>query len=188
MDISDEKLVAEYIQGDENALEELVRRYLKPIYSYVFRMIGFGQSVDDLTQDVFIKVWKNINSFDEEKIFSKWIFAIAHNTIIDHYRKKKNYNFSDLESGDNDIPFEEGIVDVEPLQDELFMRSEELERLEKCLDKLTPMYREIVVLHYMNEMTFDEIAKLLSRSLNTVKSQHRRAVARIRQMCTKISH
>ena len=94
MNRSDEQLVWDYLKSDEKSLELLIRRYLKPIYSFVYRYVGKAHDADDVTQDVFVKVWRNLKKFDREKSFKTWIFAIAKNTAFDHLKKKKAIPFS----------------------------------------------------------------------------------------------
>src|SRR5947207_714163 len=100
--LNDEQLVFEYITNKEDkALEELVKRYLPLIFGYVKKYTGNQDNASDVTQEVFVKVWKNINSFDQTKSFRTWIFTIAKRTAIDELRRKNALPFSALEEGDN---------------------------------------------------------------------------------------
>jgi len=92
MERLDSQLIADYLKGDEKSLEILFGRYLKPIYSFVYRFVGEGQEVEDVVQDIFLKVWRNLKKFDRSRSFKTWIFSIAKNTAID-YLKKKNDPF-----------------------------------------------------------------------------------------------
>ncbi|MBI4159946.1 sigma-70 family RNA polymerase sigma factor [Candidatus Wolfebacteria bacterium] len=73
----------------EVSLELLIRRYLKPIYGFTYRYVGAGQDTEDVTQETFVKVWRNLKKFDQNKSFKTWIFSIAKNTAIDFLKKKK---------------------------------------------------------------------------------------------------
>ena len=92
--IEDKILIQQYLKGDEKSLEILIARYLKPIYSFVYKNVGNPSEAEDITQEVFIKIWKNIKKFDQNKNFKPWIFQIAKNTSIDFLRKKKSIPFS----------------------------------------------------------------------------------------------
>ena len=93
---SDEQLVARYLRGDEKSLEFLIQQYLKPIYSFVYKYVGNPQEAEDITQEVFVRMWKYIKKFDQRKKFKTWIFSIAKNAAIDFLRKKKPYPFQNL--------------------------------------------------------------------------------------------
>ena len=92
--LSDEHLVSKYLSGEKEALEILIRRYLKPVYGFVYKYTGGVSETEDISQDVFIKVWKNLKKFDQVKNFKTWLFTIAKNTTLDFLRKKKMIPFS----------------------------------------------------------------------------------------------
>ncbi len=93
-DRSDENLVTDYLKGDKKALEILIGRYLKPIYNFLYRYTGDVAEAEDITQEAFVRAWKNIRKFDRNKKFKTWIFGIAKNAAIDFLRKKKPILFS----------------------------------------------------------------------------------------------
>ena len=129
-------------------------------------------------QDIFIKTWKNIKRYDSKKAsFKTWIFTIARNSVTDFWRKKKNILFTEIEES-----FSENIPDENLLPDEVLQKLEDAELLNKTLEKLRPDYREVLVLYYQEEMTFEEIGGILSKPTNTVKSQHRRAIIELREL------
>jgi len=90
---TDEQLVASHLKGDGEALEILVSRYLKSIYSFAYRHIGNIHDAEDITQEVFVKVLRHLKKFDHDKSFKTWIFKITQNTSIDFFRKKKTIPF-----------------------------------------------------------------------------------------------
>jgi RNA polymerase sigma-70 factor (ECF subfamily) len=96
--LGDLKLIKQYLAGDEKSLDVLVKRYLKIIYGYSYRNVGNSADAEDITQETFLKVWKNIKKFDQSKSFKSWIFTIAKNTSIDYLRKKKSVPFSRFET------------------------------------------------------------------------------------------
>lgn len=179
---TDEQLVAEYLRGNEQALRLLIERYLRPIYNFVYRYTGESSNAEEITQDVFVSVWKNINRFDLNKKFKTWIFTIARNTSLNWLKKKKPINFSRFEDNNGDNIFLESTADPLPLPDELFEHVDLSQKLSKAMDNLSPDYRAVLMLHYSNSMTFQEIAESLGESINTVKSRHRRALIQLRQL------
>ncbi len=181
---TDEELITSYREGDEKAFKLLIERYTPLIYNFVRRLIG-AQNATDVVSDIFIKVWKNIQKFDIAKAhFKTWIFTIARNTTTDFLRKKKSVVFSDLLGGEDSPSFEEGIADEALLPNEVLEKLEDATFLNKLLDKLPTDYQTVLTLYYQNEMTFEEIGRVLGKPMNTVKSHHRRALLQLRKMTT----
>src|SRR3989344_3002747 len=88
MNRSDAELVADHLSGNEKSLEVLIKRNLKPVYGFVYKYAGNAENSEDITQDVFVKMWKNLKRFDQNKNFRTWLFAIAKNSAIDFQEKK----------------------------------------------------------------------------------------------------
>lgn len=142
-------------------------------------MVGDKEGAEDITQEVFLKVWKNLEKFDPETGGLKtWIFAIARNAAIDSLRKKRNIVFSELDSEEQS--FEETLPDKEPLPDEIFERKNLAEELANALSKIKPELREIVLLKHIEEMTFEKIGQVVGKPMDTVKTQYRRALNQLR--------
>jgi RNA polymerase sigma-70 factor (ECF subfamily) len=174
---SDNQLVANYLKGDEKSLEVLIRRYLGPIYGFVFRFTGNIYDAEDITQEIFVKVWRNLKKFDQQKSFKTWIFSIAKNTAIDFLRKRRTQVFSETEI--------ETVVDPAPLPQELLEKAEAGKLLESVLNKLELKYRMVLLLYYNDHFNFREIAEILGEPLNTIKSRHRRALLMLRKLLEK---
>ena len=181
VDINDEQLVAEYLVSEkEEVFRVLLNKYTKPVYNFLRYMIG-NTDAEDITQEVFIKVWKNLKRYKPGQSFKTWLFAIAKNSAIDFLRKKKALNFSDLENADDDFSFSETIASKDLLPDEALQKLQNSEFLNKLLNQLSTEHKTILLLHYQEEMTFDEIGKILKKPLNTIKSYHRRAILELRK-------
>jgi len=141
--------------------EEIVKTYLTPVYSYVYRMIRDTDAAEDITQDVFIKAWKKLDTEQNVKAF---LFTVARNTTFDYLRKKKDEYFED----------ELEVPDTAPLAPEILDNEEIIKSLEhKHLD--------LILLHDVEDMTFEEMAEIVGRPMNTVKSQYRRALQDLHQ-------
>jgi RNA polymerase sigma-70 factor (ECF subfamily) len=181
MESSDEELIQQYLDGQQKALKSLIDRYTPILYNYTLRFVG-TTNTPDVVQEVFIKVWKNINKFDVSKShFKTWIFTITRNTVTDYLRKKKQILFTDLDKEGED-PFSTNLTDEAILPDEAIQKLQDKELLTKLVSGLSPTYQEVLMLYYQEDMTFDEIGKILKKPLNTVKSHHRRALEQLRKM------
>ena len=178
---SDSQLIADYLKGDEKSLEILIWRYLKSIYRFAFRYVNNEQEAEDITQEVFVKVWRNIKKFDKQKDFKPWIFSIAKNTAVDFFKKKKAIPFSEFENKRGENILAETIGDSSPLPVELLERKDAIGTLAKAINKLVPKYRKTLLLRHNDDLTFREIAESLGESLNTVKSRHHRALIMLKK-------
>lgn len=181
MELNDSQLIENYLSGDEKAFEMLIRRYLRPIFSFSYKFVHDQPVAEDITQEVFVKVWKNIKKFDTEKSFKSWIFTIAKNTALDFIKKKKTIPLSALDLG-NDKDISEAIPDDLPGADEIFDAKKSKNYVFSLIDKLSPLYRAVLFLKYKNDFTFAEIAEVLGEPLNTIKSRHRRGVAALKEL------
>jgi RNA polymerase sigma-70 factor (ECF subfamily) len=179
MSLTDSELISAFNAGDAGAFESLISRHTDAIFAYLARLTGDREAAADLTQETFVKAWTHLGRFRIGENFKTWLFTIARNTCFDWLRKKKLVPFTALER-DDEYSFAEGIADTEPLPDELARRAEDGRFLETLLAQVPIESREILLLHYVEGMTFDEIGKMRSESLNTVKSRHRRALIALR--------
>ncbi len=171
-EITDEQLIEKYLKGDEKALEILFKRYLKPIYSFVYKNIGNPEMAEDVTQETFVKVWKNLKKFDKNKSFKSWLFTIAKNTSIDFLRKKKTATLALTEN--SAIEKNDFINNIE--------QKDSVKKIHEALQNISPSYRAVVLLKNESNLTFKEIAKELNEPLNTIKSRYRRAISILKEM------
>lgn len=187
--LSDQQLIADYLKGDEKALEVLVSRYLKPIYSLAYRYAGNVQDAEDVSQEIFVKAWRHLKKFDRRRNFKTWIFSIAKNTCLDFLKKtrtaaggQKTIPFAELATEDGGDFLAETIPDPSPLPQEALERAGLGETVAKAMEKLSPKQSLVLSLRYHNCFTFQEIAESLGESLNTVKSRHRRAILILKRL------
>ena len=178
---SDEQLISDYLDGDERAISTLVDRYLVNIYNFVFQLSNDEQATEDITQESFIKAWKNIRGFKRGSSFQTWLFAITRNSAIDWLRSKKELAFSRFETTEGSNLLLDTLADNQPLPDELLTRAEDARFVQLLLADLDPLYRDVINLRYSSNMTFEEIGEFLKRPLHTVKSQHRRAIIALKR-------
>ena len=174
----DEELIDKYLNGDEKSLEVLIKRYLKPIYSFAFNFVLNQQDAEDLTQETFLKMWRNLRKFKKEKNFENWLFTIAKNTCLDFLRKKKK-NLT-LSADNLEI-----VADFAPPLLEKLEKENLLEKLKKEIEKLPIKMRQIIDLYYNFGLNFREISEILGEPINTVKSRHRRAISKLKKSVLK---
>lgn len=178
---SDQELITAYHSGDELAINDLIQRHLRPVYNFVYRLVGGTNETEDITQEVFLKMWQNLGKYNIEQNFKTWLFTIAHNAAIDWLRRKKNINFSQFENADGENVLLDNLVDPEPLPDAVLARADEDKFVAAALNNLAPIYREVLLLYYVEQLTLAEVSQILKKPLDTIKSQHRRALILLRK-------
>jgi RNA polymerase sigma-70 factor (ECF subfamily) len=173
MEQTDEQLIAEYKQGNVAMLAVLIERHYASIYSYIYRMVHSVPEAEDIVQETFIKVWRQIDTFQAGAGLRPWLFRIARNTAIDYLRKKKSIPFSHFgEEGEADMAFVDNATDVL----EQTIAQEQKDQLNAAVEQLSVQYREVLILRAEENLTFEEIASTLGKPLNTVKSLYRRGL------------
>lgn len=171
--LSDKNLIQQYLKGDSKSLDILIEKYLKMIYGFVYKNVGDTATAEDITQEVFIKIWKNIKKFDQNKSFKPWIFQIAKNTSIDFLRKKKIIPFSRFENEKGQNPLVENIAAV-PLN--LLEKFSDKKTVAGAMQILTEKEQKVINLRHTDGMNFKEIAEIFREPVNTVKSRYRRSL------------
>jgi len=179
--LADGELVLTAVSGRESAFEELVRRYQRPIASYVYRMVGDYDAALDLTQEVFIKVYNSLARYRSEFKFSTWIYKIAHNTAIDHLRRHTVRD--QIITSATDGPRSEIAIESRRLTPEQESeREERRSEIESVVQSLPAAYRELIVLRHSHDLSYDEIAEVTGLPLGTVKNRLFRAREAMRDL------
>jgi RNA polymerase sigma-70 factor, ECF subfamily len=178
---NDNELIKNYLRGDKKSFDLLIQKYTKPIYGFIYRQIGNSSESEDITQEVFIRVWRNIKKFKIEKNFKTWIFTIAKNASVDFLRKKKSFVFSQFENEEGENMLTETLADPAPLPQEIFDKKNLSETVETAIRALSPKYQSLLFLHYNEYFSFQEISEILHEPINTVKSRHRRAIIELKK-------
>ena len=182
MEKTDDELILEYRNKDESAFNLLIERYAKPLYGFAYRMTGKKELAEDIVSETCIKVWKKISSYSVgNNTFKSWVFTIARNTTIDQLRKKKMPVVSDFDTKDGNNYLMETVYDLDTLPATLIEKAEQKKMIDGALSSLSFENKEILTLHYQEEMTFEAIGKILDKPLNTVKSRHRRALVKLKE-------
>lgn len=179
--LADGELVLTAVAGRESSFEELVRRYQRPIASYVYRMVGDYDAALDLTQEVFIRVYNSLARYRSEFKFSTWIYKIAHNAAIDHLRR---YSVREqLLSAESEGTRPEVVIESRRLTPEQESeREERRSEIESVVQTLPAAYRELIVLRHSHDLSYDEIAEVTGLPLGTVKNRLFRAREAMRDL------
>ena len=180
-------LVRRCIAGDAVAWEEIVRTYNRRIYNICYRFAGSGDDAEDLTQEVFIKMYRTLSSYDHTKgAFATWVTTITRNLLVDHFRKGKQQRLTDsidaTSEHEDAVPLSEQIQDQSAPPD-AHVRSREVgETVHAALGKLSPELREAVILRDLQDMDYREIATVLKVPEGTVKSRINRGRAELARL------
>ena len=172
--LSDADLITSAIAGRDDVFEELVRRYQRPIISYVYRMLNDYDSSLDVTQEVFIKVYNSLDRYSCDYKFSTWLYRIAHNAAIDHLRRN-SVNPQSLETESGDGAYQLQIESPDPTPEQQRERSEWRSEIEAVVKLLPAAYRDLILLRHSRDLSYEEIAEVTALPLGTVKNRLFRA-------------
>lgn len=180
MEIDDRKIIESFLDGDEEAFSWLVKKYARPVFNFVYQFVGNFQNAEDITQEAFVKAWKNIKIFNRKKSFKTWLYIIAKNTTYDYLKKKKTIPFSNFqdEEGNNRL---ENISDDSILPEDFESRKNFGKELQNKLGNLPEIYRSIIILHYKEDFSLRETSLILGEPYNTIKSRYRRALEKLKE-------
>jgi RNA polymerase sigma-70 factor (ECF subfamily) len=164
----DSDLILRIKSGDQNAFRDLYNKYSSFIYTLSYRLCGSSEEAKDLVQEFFIRFYNNIDKFDINYPFIPWSKRVLTNLYIDKKRSKKEYvSFEELTSEDDERSFDP--VDNSLLPEDMIIRFENKEAIEKALLKLPEIYRVVIVLFYQEDLSIKEISNILSVDEGTVK-------------------
>lgn len=173
-------LIEEAKAGSFDAFAELIFLYEKKIYNYCLRMTNCREDAEDLTQEVFVRVYRNLKGFQGNSRLSTWIFRIAHNICIDHFRKSKFTMVSLNQTKNYEDQREMELPSEDPTPEQEALRKEQQEFLLKSIENLRPEYKTVIILRDIQHHSYEEIAEILDVPLGTVKSHISRARTALR--------
>lgn len=173
MEMTDYELISKIVAGNTQLFSELVTRYKKLIYSVVYNMISDKQDVNDISQEVFIRIYKSLSRYNPEFKFSTWSVKIATNLCLDVIRKKKveSMPIEEIEgfAGDSDTP-----------EEKLLMR-ERSKNIRKAIDELPDKYKIPILLFHQNGLSYEEMTKVLNEPMSIIKNRLYRARLMLRE-------
>jgi RNA polymerase sigma-70 factor (ECF subfamily) len=181
---TDAELVTSALRGSQEAFRELVTRFERPVYSLVLRMVQDPGVAEDLAQEVFVKAFRRLNTYDPQWKFSSWLFKIAHNTTIDHLRRGVPETVP-LETGvEDDRGSLAAVLADETVEDpQAAAERRDLGRaLERAISSLRPDYRVAVLMFYVHGASYQEICEATGLPLGTVKTNLHRARKELAQV------
>src|SRR5918995_1269506 len=166
---SDGEVAYHALSGSEAAAREIVRRYERPVFNLIDRLVRESPVSEELTQDAFLKVFRKLHTFDARQRLSAWILRIAHNTAIDHLRRHRPVVLSlDAAVGPDRGALVDELPDDKLLPDQLLDQSRTAAAVDRALDELRPEYRAVLVLRYQEGLDYEEIAGIVNRPIGTV--------------------
>jgi len=175
---SDRELIVEVLKGDTRAFEPLVQRYQSLVASVILRIVQDQEAVRDLTQDCFVKAYRNIKSYQLDRPFKTWLLTIANNSAIDYLRAKKPA--LSLESLLEDEPH---LEPGQSAQSESQLETElTMEELARALDQIPVRYRQAFILRYQFDLSYQDIAQVMHESEANVRNLLFRAKSSLRKL------
>jgi RNA polymerase sigma-70 factor (ECF subfamily) len=179
--VTDQELIGRYLAGNQSSLEILIRRHKNRIYAYILMIVKEKELAEDLFQDTFIKVINTIRSgsYKEEGKFIQWAMRIAHNLIIDHFRKAKR--IPTVENRDDFDIFDKVRIPVESIEEKL-ITDQIHQDVKKLIDYLPKEQKEVLIMRHYGDMSFKDIAEVTNVSINTALGRMRYALINLRKL------
>jgi len=179
--ISDQELIRQFINGDHSSLEELVKRHQRKVFSYILLIVKDKHLAEDIFQDTFIKVINTLRAgaYNEEGKFLPWVMRIAHNLIIDFFRKSKRMPF--IENSEEYDLFETLKVYEETIEDKLIIAQIHND-VQRLVEYLPEEQKEVLKMRHYKDMSFKDIAEQTNVSINTALGRMRYALINLRKM------
>jgi RNA polymerase sigma factor (sigma-70 family) len=178
---SDQDLIHLYIAGDESGLVELIRRYQSKIYTSIYLLVKDEALAEDIFQDTFIKVINTLKAgkYNEEGKFLPWVARIAHNLVIDHFRREKR---TPLVSGGDDFDIFEVLGHYDESAEDRLVREQTYKDLKSLIYLLPEEQKEVLIMRHFGDLSFKEIADITQVSINTALGRMRYALNNLRKM------
>jgi RNA polymerase sigma-70 factor (ECF subfamily) len=186
---SDEQLVTAYLDhNDQRAFSILVERHQERIFGYLLGMVRDRSTANDLFQETFFRVIRAMHnqrgSYTQQGRWLAWVMRIARNATLDHLRSRKKWQDVGDNGDEDSASFWDRLPADDPRADDLLHLSEEKEKLEACIELLSPEQREVLLLRHEADLTFREIAQLTDCSINTALGRMRYALLNLRKLMT----
>lgn len=182
--ITDAVLVSNYIHGDEQSLSVLIKRHKQKIYSFIYSKVFDRDVTEDVFQDTFIKVIRTLKlgKYNEEGKFLPWVMRIAHNLVIDHFRKNSRMPKFD---NSNDFNIFSVLSDSSLNAEKSIIKSQVEEDIKRLIEELPEDQKEVLIMRIYNDMSFKEISENTGVSINTALGRMRYALINLRKVIEK---
>ncbi len=162
--LTDYELIEESIKGNHDCFSELISRYKNLVYSIVLRMVKDNEEANDLAQEVFIRIYQNLDKYRPEFKFSTWIMRITTNICIDNRRKKR----AEFVQIDENLELQ---CDYKDSPEETLLRKERRKKISEALEALPDMYKIPIILYHKNGLSYAEISKQINEPLTKIKNR-----------------
>ena len=179
---SEQKAVAQAREGSADAWDQLFKRYQTPLYAYVRECVHDDQASMDIVQETFLRAIRHLASLRNDSSFGGWLFTIAHQQCAQWWRRHAHLTTFTLDA-DEGVGDEDQDLDGTP--DQILIREEEKAAFLKLLEQLTPEHRSVLLLHFLEDFSLNEIAQITQSKLGTVKSRLHYAKSALRQLITE---
>ncbi len=167
----DKQIIDDVAKGSESACTKILNLYKGRIFSYILRLVKNFDDAEELTFETFIKFFKTIKSYDISKTLSTWLFTIAHNLMIDFFRKNKiEYEYLDERHSTGESVTEK------------YEREKMLKLIDDALQQLAPVDREIIIIFHKEELSYEELSKIVNLPITTIKTRLHRARKKLRSL------
>lgn len=180
--LTDDRLVAMYAKGDNQAFDTLLKRHQSRVFSYILSIVKNRDVADDLFQETFVKAITTIKQgrYAESGKFSAWISRIAHNLIIDYYRQEKSENLVSADDDSVDVLNRKDLADINI--EDVMVNDQILADVRRIIEALPENQREVLQMRYYRDMSFKEIAQATNVSINTALGRMRYAIINMRRI------
>ena len=186
---TDEELMLIFINGDEKAFDELVRRYMDSVISYLYKFTGDYNISDDIAQESFIRLYRYKDRYDKNSKFSPWFYSIVINRAKSAMQIKTDQDHISLNDMNNEeigkIDHVSDPSDNDDLEEYEYLNEVKIEYIKKAFEVIDPLYKEVIILRFMKEMEYEMIAEILKIPVGTVKSRISRGRSQIKEIINK---
>ena len=185
---TDEMLVDMYIKGNDIAFDVLMKRYESKVYSYIYYSVKNQELAEDLFQDVFVKIVVRLRSgqYQASGTFYSWVMRVAHNLIIDHFRKTNDDKVVSNDEGEQDL-FNDPSLAVNENREQEMIKEQMIKDIKVLIAKLPESQRQVLLMRYYEDMSFKEIAQKTNCSINTALGRMRYALLNLKKMSRSIA-
>ena len=174
--MQDDTLIRRAAQKDEQAFEQLMLLHQKAVYNICYRMAGNAEDALDLSQEVFLKLWRTLEQYQFDAAFSTWLYRMTQNACIDFLRRQKRQQHASLTVSDDEAAGKElSVPDPAPLPEDRVIFNEKQEAIRTAMNDLPPDFREVLELRVVRNLPYEQIAQIMGLPVGTVKSRLARA-------------
>ncbi len=180
--LSDYELIQKFVEGDQSCFEQLIYRHRNKVYAYISMYVRDNTLVEDIFQDTFLKVLQSLRKgkYQDDGKFLSWVMRIAHNLIIDHFRKEKQMNIISNDDSEVDLFNNKQLADTNA--EDWIVNRQIKKDLRAIIDQLPPDQKEVVIMRSFAELSFKEIADITGVSINTALGRMRYALINMRKI------